>query len=81
MNNIEAGQRRADTGSMERLTFSVEEAAELIGVGRSAAYEAVRRGEIPVIRIGRRVLVPRSRLFQMLNGSAPETPGTETSAV
>jgi excisionase family DNA binding protein len=43
------------------LTLTVEEAAAPLGISRPFAYEAVRRGEIPSIRIGRRVLVPESR--------------------
>jgi excisionase family DNA binding protein len=53
----------------EHLTLTVEEAAKLLGVGRGTAYEAVRQGEIPAIRIGRRVLVPRARLFELLGES------------
>ena len=51
----------------ERLTYTVEEAARLIGISRNSAYEAARRGEIPTIRIGRRILVPRSRLEAMMD--------------
>jgi excisionase family DNA binding protein len=50
----------------ERKTLTVEEAAEALGIGRTLAYEAVRRGEIPTIRIGRRLLVPRGALDQLL---------------
>ena len=50
------------------LTLTVERAAELLGIGRSAAYEAARRGELPTIRIGRRVLVPRAALLRLVNG-------------
>lgn len=41
-----------------RITMSVEEAAAMIGLGRNAAYEAVRRGDIPSVRIGGRIFVP-----------------------
>lgn len=41
-----------------RVTLSIEETASLLGLGRTAAYEAARRGEIPSRRLGRRVLVP-----------------------
>lgn len=41
-------------------TYSIEETAQVLGIGRSLAYEAARRGEIPVIKIGNRYLVPRS---------------------
>jgi excisionase family DNA binding protein len=60
----------------DRLTLTVEEAAALLGISRAFAYEAVRRGEIPSIRIGRRVLVPKAALERLV-GSV-ETP--ETSA-
>jgi excisionase family DNA binding protein len=52
-------------GEPRRLTLTVEEAAELLGISRALAYEAVRRGEIPSLRIGRRILVPRSGFARM----------------
>ena len=51
----------------ERLTVSVKEAAHLLGIGRSAAYEAVRSGEIPSIKIGRRILIPMRAIERMLD--------------
>jgi len=53
------------------LTFTVEEAAEMLGISRTFAYEAVRRGELPAIRIGRRLLVPRAALARLLASDAP----------
>jgi excisionase family DNA binding protein len=50
----------------ERLTLSVEEAAQLLGISRAHAYELAQRGEIPVIRLGRRILVPRVALGEMM---------------
>ena len=47
-------------------TVSVEQAAQWVGLGRSAAYEAVRRGELPVLHFGRTLRVPTARLRQML---------------
>lgn len=41
-----------------RITLTVEEVASLLGLGRTAAYEAARRGDIPTRKLGRRVLVP-----------------------
>jgi len=57
-----------DTGDIghERLTLTVEEAAERLGISRAFAYEAVRRGEIPHIKIGRRILVPKVALDRLL---------------
>lgn len=65
----------AAIGAPGRLTLTVEEAATLLGISRAFAYEAVRRGDIPSIRIGRRVLVPRVALDRLVNG--PATPATE----
>ena len=59
---------------MDRATLTIEQAAQILGVGRSAAYEAARRGEIPTIRIGRRVLVPRAGLDRLLLVSESDTP-------
>ncbi|MHB1500783.1 MAG: helix-turn-helix domain-containing protein [Candidatus Dormibacteria bacterium] len=66
----------APTSSPGRLTPTVEEAAALLGIGRAFAYYDVRRGEIPSIRIGRRVLVPRVALGRLVRGAgeAPPTP-------
>lgn len=53
-----------------RVTITVSEAGRLLGIGRSAAYDAVRRGEIPGLRIGRRLLVPVPRLLALLGNDA-----------
>ncbi len=50
----------------EALTLSVEHAARLIGVSRSTAYRLVRDGELPAVRVGRRVLILKKPLMQML---------------
>jgi excisionase family DNA binding protein len=39
-------------------TMTVEEAARALGLSRNGAYEAARRGDLPTIRMGRRLLVP-----------------------
>lgn len=49
-----------------RLVIQVEEAAQLLGLGRSSAYEAARRGELPTIRMGRRLMVPVPQLLALL---------------
>jgi excisionase family DNA binding protein len=50
----------------EKLVYTVEEAGELLDLGRSGAYEAARRGDIPTIRIGRRLLVPKVALDRLM---------------
>ena len=47
-------------------TLTVEQTAKVLGISRGLAFSAVRAGDIPSIRIGRRILVPRDRLRQML---------------
>jgi excisionase family DNA binding protein len=49
-----------------RLTWTVTEAARLLGISRASAYEAAHRGELPVRVIGRRLLVPRVALLRLL---------------
>jgi excisionase family DNA binding protein len=57
----------------ESPVLTVEEAGVLLRLSRGTAYEAVRRGDIPVVKIGRRLLVPRARLMAMLSaGEAPK---------
>ena len=52
-----------------RLTYNVDEAAKLLGLGRAATYQGIERGEIPSIRIGKRILVPRAALERFLENS------------
>ena len=47
-------------------TISVEEAGRLLGMSRRSAYRAVERGELPVLRFGRRLLVPTAKVLVML---------------
>lgn len=58
-----------------RLTITVPEAGNLLGLGRGSAYGAARRGEIPTLKIGGRLVVPVPRLLELLGhvppGSAP----------
>jgi len=53
----------------QRLTTTVEEAAVVLGISRATAYDAVARGEIPCIRIGRRILIPKVALERLLEGA------------
>ena len=51
---------------MEPRTYSVPEAARILGICRAAAYAAARTGELPSIRIGKRVVVPKATLDEMI---------------
>ena len=64
---------QAQTGAVEeRLTYTLTEAARRLGISRALAYEAANRGELPVCRIGRRVLVPRAALLRLLEDGPSE---------
>jgi excisionase family DNA binding protein len=52
--------------------MSIPAAAALLGISRSAGYRAVASGQIPTIRIGRRLLVPTAKLHRLL-GWPPDT--------
>ena len=56
----------------DKLTLTVTECARLLGISRGSAYEGIRRGEIPSVRLGRRLLVPRAALERMLEGQTQE---------
>ncbi len=52
----------------ERKTLTVPEAGKALGIGRNQAYEAVRKGLIPSLKIGKRLLVPKAALDKLLAG-------------
>jgi excisionase family DNA binding protein len=54
-----------------RLVVSVTEAAELLGISRGLAYELARAGQLPTLRLGRRLVVPRAALLTWLERAAP----------
>ena len=55
----------------KRLTLTVEETAKLLGIGRNLCYDRVKTGEIPSLKIGRRLLVPRAALEKLLSEPKP----------
>lgn len=57
--------------STRRMMYTVPEAAALLGLGRSTAYELVLRGELDAVRIGRRWLVRRTTLHDLLGQDPP----------
>ena len=57
----------------ERLTVTVDEAAEAIGVSRVSLYNAIKRGEFTsILRIGRRILIPKAALEKLLGNAGKE---------
>jgi excisionase family DNA binding protein len=58
-----------DQNWRSRNTLTVAEAGEVVGIGRASAYQAANSGDIPTVRIGRRLLVPVAQLKRMLGES------------
>lgn len=54
------------------LTLSIPEAAKILRISRPTAYSLANQGKIPVVRLGRRLIVPRKRLNDLLS-SGPAT--------
>jgi excisionase family DNA binding protein len=52
------------------LTYTVEEAAKLLRIGRNQGYDAAKSGELPTVKIGKRILVPRIALENLLKEAA-----------
>jgi excisionase family DNA binding protein len=54
----------------ERVTLTVEEAAAILGISRALGYELVRRHELPSLRFGRRIVIPRRALETLVEQAA-----------
>jgi excisionase family DNA binding protein len=64
-----------------RCTCSIEEAAAVLGIGRSTAYAAAHDGTLPVFRVRNRLLVSTAKLLAMLGVESPcEGPGSAACA-
>ena len=63
------------------LAMSVEQAAAALGLGRNTCYSLCASGALPVVRLGRRLVIPRQALERLLAGMGTEGlggPNTET---
>ena len=69
---------------MVRRTYTVDEAARLLGISRTTAYECVRTGELPSLRFRRRIVIPAHALEQLIQAAGPavslDPTGTDTPA-
>ena len=54
----------------KRLVLTVTEAAVALGISRTHAYDLIARGELPSLRLGRRIVVPRRGLERLVDGDA-----------
>lgn len=52
--------------SVTKKTYSVKEAATVLGMTADAVYNAVHRGDVPSFRVGGKILIPKARLDEML---------------
>ncbi len=64
-------RQRLDDPVDTPLLVAVPDAARLLGIGTTFAWELVRAGDIPSVKLGRRVLVPRSALERLAGAPAP----------
>jgi excisionase family DNA binding protein len=55
-------------------TLKIEEAAKLLGISRNTAYDAAKSGQLPTVKIGKRLLVPRAGLSRLLDGACQSSP-------
>lgn len=55
-----------ENSSVERLCYTVPEVAEKLGISRNHGYEMVKQKQLPVVKFGKRLLIPRVALEKML---------------
>lgn len=61
--------RQVDSSSaLSRKTYTVAEAAVLLGISRAKAYRCVRSGELHALQFGRRIVVPARVIDDLLEG-------------
>ncbi len=67
------GPAHNPAATLERLpeVLTVREAAAILRIGRNQLYEAVARGELRALRIGRTIRIPRQALLNLLAGGSP----------
>jgi len=66
MGRAKAAHDRKGCGRSEsdsRSVFTVQEVAKLLGIGRISAYQAVERGDVPAVRLGRRIVIPKAAFY------------------
>lgn len=64
-----------------RTTITVPETARVLGISRDAAYAAVQRGELPVLKLGRRLLILVPKLLVLIGDRPDEAEGSTPPAV
>ncbi len=79
---LPSGQRSTagDAVDDDRLTWDVPEAARRLGVSPGYYYRAAKRGKLPVKRLGRRLVVPKAALLEILQKLDAPNPASRASA-
>jgi excisionase family DNA binding protein len=54
---------------MDKLVYSIQEVADLLGISRSYAYELVRNGTIPALQLGKKRVIPKEKFIMWINGN------------
>jgi excisionase family DNA binding protein len=66
---------------IEKPVLTLEEAADVLGIGRSTVYEAARSGQIPTRRINRRWIVPTEALRNWLADAESAKPAPDPEPI
>lgn len=69
---------RMERGRDVPLLLPVPEAAHLLGIGTTLCWEMIHNGQLPTVRLGRRVLVPRAAIEQVASVYGTTGPGQAT---
>jgi excisionase family DNA binding protein len=79
MADLKTGVTKISLQGTERATMSIKEAARVLGVGKNLMYAAVRVGDVPVVKIGSRLLVSRAILEGILSGEQVTSPSRQAA--
>ena len=59
-------KREKKAAQLEKLAFNLSEAADTLGTSYKAVYHLVKGGRLRAVRVGRRIIIPRSALEELL---------------
>lgn len=64
---VENEPKVAERAPVETLVYTVSETAALLGINRHTMYTYIKNGDIPSVRVGNKILVPKTApIFQAL---------------
>jgi len=63
----------------DRVTWTVRETAERLGITLSTAYAYVESGQLPSIKLGRRLLIPRAAVLQLVDEAMDQWGGSDVA--